>query len=55
MVFFAISYLKFLENLEKASVSLLMLSVKQGKHWYHFLNKASVIYKRSFDLSPICQ
>ena len=48
MVFFAISYLKFLENLEKASVSLLMLSVKQGKHWYHFLNEANVIYKRSF-------
>jgi len=25
------------ENLERASVSLLMLSAKQGKHWYPFL------------------
>jgi len=29
-------YLLF-ENLERASVSLLMLSAKQGNHWYHFL------------------
>ena len=25
------------ENLERASVSLWMLSAKQGNHWYHFL------------------
>ena len=38
MVFllFAIKFEK-LENLEGASVSLLILSAKQGKHWYHFL------------------
>ena len=24
------------ENLERACVSLLMLSAKQGNHWYHF-------------------
>jgi len=24
------------ENLERASASLLMLSTKQGNHWYHF-------------------
>ena len=29
-------YLLF-ENLERASVSLLMLSAKQGNHWYHFV------------------
>ena len=26
------------ENLERASFSLLMLSAKQGSHWYHFFN-----------------
>ena len=26
------------ENLERDSVSLLMLSAKQGNHWYHFYN-----------------
>ena len=26
------------ENLERASVSLLMLSSEQGNHWYHFFN-----------------
>jgi len=33
MAFFVI--LKF-KNLERANVSLLMLSAKQGNHWYHF-------------------
>ena len=25
------------ENLERASISILMLSAKPGNHWYHFL------------------
>ena len=40
MVFFAILQFEiiFIENLERASVSLFMLSAKQGNHWYHFVN-----------------
>ena len=30
-------YLNCFENLERASVSLLMLSAKQGNHWYQVL------------------
>ena len=37
MIIFALCSLLF-ENSEKVSVSLLMLSAKQGNHWYHFFN-----------------
>jgi len=40
-VFSLFSNLRFyflLENLERASISLLMLSAKQGNHQYHFFN-----------------
>ena len=31
-------FLCFFENLERASVCLLISSAKQGNHWYHFVN-----------------
>jgi len=34
MVIFAILQFEIFENLQRASVSLLLLSAKHGNHWY---------------------
>ena len=33
----SITFFSYLNSWERASISLLMLSVKQGNYWYHFL------------------
>ena len=38
MVFISILQFETIENLERANVSHLMLSAKQGNHWYHSFN-----------------
>ena len=44
MVFllYAIWVLLFFENLERAIVSLLMLSAKPGNHWYYFFLTSNI-------------
>ena len=42
MVFLLFLLIENVEHLERASVSLLMLSAKQGNHWYHLLTYVSM-------------
>ena len=42
MVFLLFLLIENVEHLERASVSFLMLSAKQGNHWYHLLTNVGM-------------